>query len=62
MLRPARRATSSSSAICWKPGAITCTGDTALIYNCENGYTDVAVLLLQYGYEKLIMFLNNFIT
>ena len=52
----------SSSAICWKPGAITCTGDTALTYNCENGYTDVAVLLLQYGYGKLIMFLNNFIT
>ena len=25
------------------------TGDTALTYACENGHTDVADLLLQYG-------------
>ena len=29
--------------------AITGTGDTALTYACENGHTDVADLLLQYG-------------
>ena len=32
--------------------AITGTGDTALTYACENGHTDVADLLLQYGYES----------
>ena len=29
--------------------AQTQTGDTALTYACENGHTDVADLLLQYG-------------
>lgn len=29
--------------------AQTQTGDTALTYACENGHTDVAELLLQYG-------------
>ena len=29
--------------------ATTGTGDTALTYACENGHTDVADLLLQYG-------------
>lgn len=29
--------------------AHTQTGDTALTYACENGHTDVADLLLQYG-------------
>ena len=29
--------------------AITGTGDTTLTYACENGHTDVADLLLQYG-------------
>jgi FOG: Ankyrin repeat len=29
--------------------AQTRTGDTALTYACENGHTDVADLLLEYG-------------
>lgn len=29
--------------------AQTQTGDTALTYACENGHTDVADLLIQYG-------------
>lgn len=31
------------------PGVVFLLGDTALTYACENGHTDVADLLLQYG-------------
>lgn len=34
----------------------TQTGDTALTYACENGHTDVAELLLQYGADLVRFF------
>jgi len=36
--------------------AQTQTGDTALTYACENGHTDVADLLLQYGADLVTYF------
>lgn len=41
--------------------AQTQTGDTALTYACENGHTDVADLLLQFGAD-LVRFLFRIIT
>lgn len=38
--------------------AQTQTGDTALTYACENGHTDVADLLLQFGAD-LVRFVFN---
>lgn len=38
--------------------AQTQTGDTALTYACENGHTDVADLLIQYGAN--MVYLNLF--
>jgi ankyrin repeat domain-containing protein 17 len=37
--------------------AQTQTGDTALTYACENGHTDVADLLLQYGADLVTEFI-----
>lgn len=37
--------------------AQTQTGDTALTYACENGHTEVAKLLLQYGADLVSVFL-----
>lgn len=39
--------------------AQTQTGDTALTYACENGHTDVADLLLQYGADLVLYFTFN---
>jgi ankyrin repeat protein len=39
--------------------AQTQTGDTALTYACENGHTDVADLLLQYGADLVMYFIFN---
>jgi ankyrin repeat protein len=39
--------------------AQTQTGDTALTYACENGHTDVADLLLQYGADLVLYFIFN---
>lgn len=36
--------------------AQTQTGDTALTYACENGHTDVADLLLQFGADLVCIF------
>lgn len=38
--------------------AQTQTGDTALTYACENGHTDVADLLIQYG-ANMVYFRSN---
>lgn len=38
--------------------AQTQTGDTALTYACENGHTDVADLLIQYG-ANMVHFCSN---
>lgn len=38
--------------------AQTQTGDTALTYACENGHTDVADLLLQYGADLVSTYLE----
>lgn len=40
--------------------AQTQTGDTALTYACENGHTDVADLLLQYGADLVRCVLDNY--
>lgn len=37
--------------------AQTQTGDTALTYACENGHTDVADLLLQFGAHLVCLFM-----
>lgn len=39
--------------------AQTQTGDTALTYACENGHTDVADLLLQFGADLVCLSLFN---
>ncbi len=41
-----------------KINAQTGTGDTALTYACENGHTDVADIILQFGGE-LVSFEQN---
>lgn len=40
--------------------ATTQTGDTALTYACENGHTDVADLLLQFGADLVRSHLTDF--
>lgn len=48
------------SYILWFIGAnvyvIIGIGDIVLIYVCENGYIDVAEVLLEYGVELVIIF------